>query len=70
MECGVRSAAWFRHSALTRFPMTGKKSSGPQSARVSRERILVLAVPPVFMFPLLQQWEVLTEFPLESQELA
>jgi hypothetical protein len=50
--------------------MTGKKSSGPQSARVSRERILVLAVPPVFMFPLLQQWEVLTEFALESQELA
>jgi hypothetical protein len=46
--------------------MTGKQSSGPQSARVSRRRILVLAVPPVFIFPLLQRWEVLTEFALES----
>jgi hypothetical protein len=44
----------------------GKKSPGPQSARVSRKRILVLAVPPVFIFPLLQRWEVLTEFALES----
>lgn len=43
-----------------------QKSSGPQSARVSRKRILVLAVPPVFIFPLLQRWEVLTEFALES----
>ena len=66
MECWVRSSAWFRHSTLRRFPMTGKKSSGPQSARVSRKRILVLAVPPVFIFLLLQRWEALTEFALES----
>ena len=43
-----------------------QKILGPQSARVSRKRILVLAGPPVFIFPLLQRWEVLTEFALES----